>query len=86
MLEKAVHENKADPIKFAYLSDRIAVFEGKAQLYGTQFDWGMKEEMSPNQIDDIEKVNLRRETLGLNSVANRDYAKKSKKGKSKTTS
>jgi len=68
MLKKAVQENKADPISLAYLADRIAVFEGKEQLYGTQFDWDINGEMSPNQIDDIEKVNLRRKTLGLNSL------------------
>lgn len=68
MLKKAVQENKADPISLAYLADRIAVFEGKEQLYGTQFDWDINGEMSPNQIDNIEKVNLRRKTLGLNSL------------------
>jgi len=68
MLERAVQENKADPISLAYLKDRIAVFEGKEQRYGTQFDWDINGEMSPNQIDDIEKVNLRRKTLGLNSL------------------
>ncbi|RIV30366.1 hypothetical protein D2V08_14780 [Flagellimonas lutimaris] len=68
MLKKAVQENKADPISLAYLADRIAVFEGKEQLYGTQFDWDINGVMSPNQIDDIEKVNLRRKTLGLNSL------------------
>jgi len=68
MLEKAVKENKADPISLAYLKDRIAVFEGKAQLYGTQFDWDINGEIRPNQIDDIVKVNQRRANLGLNSL------------------
>jgi hypothetical protein len=39
LLEKAVAENQADAKQFAYLTDRIAVFEGRPQLYGTQFDF-----------------------------------------------
>ena len=39
LLEVAVSENKADPKNLAYLTDRVALFEGKPQLYGTQFDW-----------------------------------------------
>lgn len=39
LLKSAVNENKADPKSIAYLTDRIAVLEGKPQLYGTQFDW-----------------------------------------------
>ena len=68
LLEKAVGENKADPIHLAYLSDRIAVFEEKPQLYGTQFDWDAEGELSPNPTDDPDKVNRRRKALGLNSL------------------
>ncbi|HCT30567.1 MAG TPA: hypothetical protein DIW31_07495 [Bacteroidales bacterium] len=68
MLEKAVQENKANPISLAYLIDRIAVFEGRPQLYGTQFDWDINGEMNPNQVDDIDKVNQRRKNLGFNSL------------------
>ena len=68
MLKKAVQENKADPISLAYLTDRIAVFEDKPQLYGTQFDWDINGEMNPNQVDDMEKVNQRRKNLGFNSI------------------
>jgi len=31
-IKKAVEENKTDPISLAYLTGRIAVFEGKPQL------------------------------------------------------
>lgn len=68
LLEKAVDENRADPKNLAYLKDRIAVFEGKPQLYGTQFDWDEKGELSPNPFDEIEKVNRRRKEIGLNSM------------------
>jgi hypothetical protein len=68
LLRVAVNENKADPKGLAYLTDRIAVFEGKPQRYGTQFDWDENGEMSPNKFDDISKVNQRRKTLGLNTL------------------
>ncbi len=38
LLEDAVNQGKAHSAKLAYLSDRISVFEGRPQLYGTQFD------------------------------------------------
>lgn len=68
LLENAVRENKADPKNLAYLTDRIAVLEGKQQLYGTQFDWDENGELSPNPFDDPARVNLRRKALGLNTV------------------
>lgn len=68
LLEIAVRENKAGPINLAYLTDRIAVFEGKPQLYGTQFDWDEIGELSPNPIDNLTKVNKRRKSIGLNSL------------------
>ena len=68
LLEKAVNENKADQKSLAYLTDRIAVFEGKEQLYGTQFDWDEYGNLSPNHFDDINKVNWRRKSFGLNTL------------------
>lgn len=68
LLEKAVSENKADPKSLAYITDRIAVFEGKEQLYGTQFDWDEHGNLSPNPFDDINKVNKRRVSIGLNTL------------------
>lgn len=68
LLEQAVNEDRADPKNLAYLSDRIAVFEGKHQLYGTQFDWNEMGELAPNAFDEIEKVNKRRKEIGLNSL------------------
>jgi hypothetical protein len=68
LLENAVGENKANPINLAYLTDRIAVCEGKPQLYGTQYDWDDNRELNPNLYDDLAKVNQRRQSIGLNSV------------------
>ncbi|MBV6639987.1 MAG: hypothetical protein KI791_04690 [Cyclobacteriaceae bacterium] len=68
LLAVAVNENKADQIGLAYLTDRIAVLEGRPQLHGTQFDWDQNGEMKPNQYDDIAEVNQRRKALGLNTL------------------
>jgi len=68
LLVKAVSENKADPKSLAYLIDRIAVFEGKEQLYGTQFNWDEYGILSPNHCDDLTKVNERRKSIGLNTL------------------
>lgn len=68
LLEKEVSQNKADPKSLEYLTDRIAVFEGKEQLYGTQFDWDEHGNLSPNPFDDINKVNKRRQSIGLNTL------------------
>lgn len=68
LLEIAVSENKASSKNLAYLTDRVAVLEGKPQLYGTQFDWDENGELSPNDFDDLTKVNQRRISIGLDSL------------------
>jgi hypothetical protein len=49
----------------AMLEDRIRVFEGRPQLYGTQFDWDSTGQLSPLPIEDPSEVEARRRTLGL---------------------
>lgn len=68
LLAEAVAENTASQTNLAYLTDRIAVFENKPQLYGTQFDWDENGILSPNVFDDLTKVNERRESIGLNTL------------------
>jgi hypothetical protein len=68
LLEKAVSEKKANEVNLAYLSDRIAVFQNRKQLYGTQFDWDKNGKLSPQLYDDLSKVNKRRKSIGLNSL------------------
>jgi hypothetical protein len=68
LLEKAVSEHKANPQNLAYLTDRIAIFEGKLQLYGTQFDWDDNGALSPQPFDDLAQVNKRRKSVGLNTL------------------
>lgn len=85
LLEVAVSENKANSKNLAYLADRVAVFEGKPQLYGTQFDWDENGELSPNDFDDLTKVNQRRKSIGLNSLEEQtDIMRKQAKNENQT--
>ncbi|MFK7809865.1 MAG: DUF6624 domain-containing protein [Saprospiraceae bacterium] len=68
LLENAIINEKANPINLAYLTDRIAVLEGKEQSYGTQFDWDKNGELVPNFYDDLMLVNERRKSIGLNTL------------------
>jgi len=68
LLEDAVSKHQASTRNLAYLTDRIATFEGKPQLYGTQFDWNENGELSPSPFDDLNKVNQRRKSIGLNTL------------------
>ena len=54
--------------QLAYLSDRIAVYEERPQLYGTQFDWDSAGKLSPQVYDDLVEVNKRRKSIGWNSL------------------
>lgn len=60
----AIPRGDANALDAAYLSDRIAVFEGRRQLYGTQFDW-LDGELSPSPIDDPAHLEQRRASVGL---------------------
>ncbi len=61
-------DQKAIKIQLAYLTDRIAFFEGRPQLYGTQFDWNQEGILVPAAIQDSGLVNSLRAAIGLNSL------------------
>lgn len=62
---KGLQPGEVDPAQVAMLEDRIRVFEGKPQIYGTQYDWDEGGEMSPHPIEDQDGVNERRRAAGL---------------------
>ncbi len=68
LLQQAVESQQADARHLAYLTDRISVLEGKPQFYGTQFDWNESGELMPNDYDDLNLVNQRRQAIGLNTL------------------
>lgn len=52
----------------AYTDDRIAFFEGRPQLYGTNFDWE-DGELRPTLMEDPDHIDDRRKALGLPPLA-----------------
>jgi hypothetical protein len=69
LILEAIPEGPANPLDAAYLSDRIAVFEGREQTFGTQFDWGADGLLSPAPIRDAAGVDERRASVGLPPMA-----------------
>lgn len=53
------------PAHAAYLEDRIRKFEGRPQLYGTQFDWDENGVLTTGPIEDKAGVDKRRAAVGL---------------------
>jgi uncharacterized protein DUF6624 len=70
-IEQSVADGEAPLAQLAFLMDRVRYFEGKPQIYGTQFDWDENGEMNPWQIEDPEHVDERRSRAGLNPIAER---------------
>lgn len=70
LLTAAVAAGEAEPVNLAYLTDRVAVHEGRPQVYGTQ----LRREGSrsvPAEIASPELVEQRRAKVGLMPLA--DY-------------
>lgn len=68
MLE-AIPQGQANALDAAYLSDRIAIFEGSAQTFGTQFDWDANGQLSPSPTRDPATLDERRASVGLPPMA-----------------
>lgn len=68
ILKKEAANGEIEMGQVARLEDRILVFEGKAQVYGTQFDWDLNDELSPLPIADPGNVDRLRESVGLPSL------------------
>ncbi len=68
LLEEASARGEAPRWQFAYLDDRIRVYEGLPQRYGTQWRGG-PHGLEPYPIEDPDHVDERRAELGLPSLA-----------------
>lgn len=53
-----------DLVLLATLEDRVLFFEGKPQLYGTNYDW-QDGDLKPTPIQDIASLPFRRRSMGL---------------------
>ena len=67
ILAAAAARDDADPIEVAMLDDRIRVFEGRPQRYGTQYDWSPDGEALEVMVgvEEPATVDQRRAELGL---------------------
>jgi hypothetical protein len=68
LLDKASAKGEVPRWQFAYIDDRIRVFEGAQQRYGTQWRSGPNG-LEPYPIEDAAHVDERRAALGLPSLA-----------------
>jgi uncharacterized protein DUF6624 len=69
LLQQAIARGEVEPAHAAYLEDRICFFERRPQRYGTQFDWDENGQMSPWLLEEPEKVDEYRRSVGLDPLA-----------------
>ena len=65
LLEQAVDQSEAPAWQLAYLTDRIAFFEGRPQCYGTQFDYDHQGYTVVYKLEDPSTVEQLRKSVGL---------------------
>jgi hypothetical protein len=67
MMESA--KDDVDPQNIAYLKDRVLMFSGKKQIYGTQLRQNnVTKMMELYDVEDEEKLNERRKSVGLEPI------------------
>lgn len=71
LLKQAAANNDVMPWQAAFLEDRIRMYEGKPQIYGTQFEPNRNGQLEPYPIEHLESVNERRLAVGLNTIEER---------------
>ncbi len=75
MMREAVKNGNADPGNLAYLEDRVALREGRKQIYGSQAAKNKKtNKMYISPMIDPDNVDKRRAEVGLGTIA--EYAAK----------
>jgi len=72
-LMTSLPNGEVDPKDIAYLKDRVLMLSGKSQIYGTQFI-GAGKDMHVYPIEDAERVNERRASIGLGTIAEDEAA------------
>jgi hypothetical protein len=65
LLRAAAARGEVPAAEVAMLEDRICFYEGRPQVYGTQFDWDEHGDLSPWPIEDRARVDERRRSVGL---------------------
>ncbi|PBJ13088.1 DUF6624 domain-containing protein [Flavobacterium sp. ACN6] len=74
MMREAVKKGNASPSNLAYLEDRIALREGKKQIYGSQVsNHPITKKPFVSPLEDPDNVDKRRASVGLGTLS--DYLK-----------
>lgn len=76
LMERAVAAKEAAERNYAYLLDAVRMAQGRPQVYGTQFIVGDDGMLAPYQIEDRERVDELRRTIGLDSLE--EYVKQAR--------
>lgn len=71
LLKAAGSKGEAIAWQVAMLEDRIRMYEGRPQIYGSQFQPDKDGQLNPYQIENPESVNDRRLSVGLNTIEER---------------
>jgi hypothetical protein len=66
---EAAERGRASLIDAAHFADRMSIFEGRPQLFGTQLDWSDEGELQPAPVKDPEHLDARRGAIGLPPIA-----------------
>lgn len=68
ILEPLVALKETSPSSYAYLTDRVAVNEQRPQRYGTQGNCVAKDVWAPDELEDPDHVQARRDEVKLGSL------------------
>lgn len=71
LLRDAAERGETEPAHPAYLEDRIRFFERRPQRYGTQLDWDDDGQLTPWLLEDPDRVDEYRHSVGLQPLADR---------------
>jgi hypothetical protein len=69
LLDAAAADGDVPAWQPAFLEDRIRVFEGRPQRYATQLDTDAAGRLVPYPVEDPDRVEARREAVGLEPLA-----------------
>ena len=83
-LMKAEPEGEVSKRDIAYLEDRIAISEGRPQIYGTQFHKNSDGQLEPLPIADPENVDQRRKEMGLETLSENQKRIRERHGRKST--
>lgn len=67
-LQELIKNHDVPKLYFAILVDRIRFYEGRKQIFGTNADWDDNGILRISEVEEPEKLNDRRATMGLSPL------------------